>query len=354
MRSSASSRGSPDTLRCCLQPLRVRGSARAMAEQGGEDATTTVAIIGSGLIGRSWAMLFAAAGFPVRLYDSLPGVVEKALQAIRENLNSLAASGSLRGSLPVDSQLSLIQAVTNLSEAVSGVDYVQECIPEDVSMKKELYRQLDPLLGPGTVLASSTSCLLPSALFAERRYPANCLVCHPVNPPYFVRLVELVPHPGTSGAALSRAHALMTRLGQAPVTLRREIPGFALNRVQYAIIAEAWRLVRDGVMSPEDVDLVMTEGLGPRYAFVGPLETMHLNAEGFKSYCERYQGGMTSIMSAFGPLPNFAGEALDTIDQAMSARTPANQEALSARRKWRDERLTELAKMKSAQHAEKS
>ncbi|XP_059984763.1 lambda-crystallin homolog isoform X2 [Lagenorhynchus albirostris] len=247
-----------------------------------------VAVVGSGLIGRSWAMLFASAGFKVKLYDIEQRQVTYALDSIREEMKLLEQSGSLKGSLGAEEQLSLISSCSDIREAVEGALHVQECVPENLELKKQLFAQLDGIVGDQVVLSSSSSCLLPTRLFSGLVHVKQCLVAHPVNPPYYVPLVELVPHPETAPATVDRTYALMRKIGQSPVRLMKEVDGFALNRLQYAIISEAWRLVEEGVVSPGDLDLVMSDGLGMRYAFIGPLETMHLNAEETVS-CRRWR-----------------------------------------------------------------
>uniref|UniRef100_A0A8D2D4F0 L-gulonate 3-dehydrogenase n=1 Tax=Sciurus vulgaris TaxID=55149 RepID=A0A8D2D4F0_SCIVU len=252
-----------------------------------------VVIIGSGLIGRSWAMLFASGGFKVKLYDIEQEQITNALENIRKELKRLEQSDSLKGSLSAEQQLSLISGCSNITEAVEGAMHIQ------------------------------------------------------VNPPYYVPLVELIPHPETAPATMDRTHALMRKIGQSPVRVLKEIDGFVLNRLQYAIISEAWRLVEDGVVSPCDLDLVMSDGLGMRYAFIGPLETMHLNAEGMLSYCDRYSEGMKRVLKTFGPVPEFSGATVEKVHQAMLTKVPDDPEHLAARRQWRDDCLKKLAKLKS-------
>ncbi|XP_065494059.1 lambda-crystallin homolog isoform X1 [Caloenas nicobarica] len=323
----------------------------------------------SGLIGRSWAMVFAAGGFKVKLYDIAQQQLTSALENIRllccvpaplqsfvlrlfktvkdsKQMKELEESESLKGALSAEQQLALISTCTDLKAAVEGATFIQECTPENLELKRKIFGQLDLIADDNVILSSSTSCLLPSKLFTGLKHVKQCIVSHPVNPPYFVPLVEIVPHPETDPSTTERTYALMKQIGQSPVKLNREIEGFVLNRLQYAVISEAWRLVGEGVISPTDLDLVMSDGLGMRYAFIGPLETMHLNAEGISNYCERYREGMRLVLNTFGPVPEFSGEIEEKINQAISEKIPVVPEVLGARRNWRDECLTSLAKMK--------
>ncbi|XP_077014917.1 lambda-crystallin homolog isoform X1 [Tamandua tetradactyla] len=306
-----------------------------------------VGIVGSGLIGQSWAMLFASGGFKVKLYDIEQQQITNALENIRKEMKLLEQSGSLKGPLSADQQLSLISGCSTLQDAAEGAVHVQECVPENLELKKKIFAQLDCIVDDRVVLSSSSSCLLPSKLFDGLTHVKQCIVAHPVNPPYHIPLVELIPHPETDPSTVDRTHALMKKVGQSPVRLRKEVDGFALNRLQYALISEAWRLVEEGIVSPSDIDLVMSDGLGMRYAFIGPLETMHLNAEGMVSYCDRYSEGIKRVLKTFGPIPEFSGATVQKVNQAMCTRVPDDPEHLAARRKWRDECLMQLAKLKS-------
>jgi len=303
-----------------------------------------IGIIGSGLIGRSWAMLFAGVGYQVMIYDVLDTQITAALEDINKQLKALEKDGMLRGTLTAEEQFKCIKGVNSLKECVRKAKHIQECIPENLELKIKVFKELDALAGPNTVLCSSTSCIVPSKFTEDLAHKTNCVVAHPVNPPYYVALVEIVPAPWTSKDVVTRTRALMKEIGQAPVTLSREMPGFGLNRIQYAILNECSNLVSDGVLSAEDVDTLMSEGLGMRYAWMGPLETAHLNAEGMMSYVERYGSTIASVSSTFKPVPAWSPENSQALAEQCDKMVPVEQ--LQSRRQWRDARLAKLAKLK--------
>ncbi|KJH40265.1 3-hydroxyacyl-CoA dehydrogenase family protein, partial [Dictyocaulus viviparus] len=237
----------------------------------------------SGLIGTCWATLFVSAGYTVCLYDISSTQLDASRQTILKYLQQLRSDGLSRGSITVEEATKLITTTSTLSEALSNAIYAQESTCEDVEFKKRIFVEMDLCVSSSTILASSTSTI-PASKFTgtltHRYHRSQCLVVHPVNPPLYLALVEIVPAPWTKDETVKKAYAIMKDIGQEPVHLHREVLGFAVNRLQYALLAEAWRLVENDVLSTEDVDKVMSAGLGPRYAIHGPLETAHLNANG--------------------------------------------------------------------------
>jgi len=235
-----------------------------------------------------------------------------------------------------------------LKDALQSVTYIQECTPERLEIKTGVFQELDRTLSEigntKAIIGSSTSTIMPSKFIKELSVSKRSVVVHPVNPPYFVRLVEIIPTPTTDPSVTAHVRQLLADLGQKPIVMNKELPGFALNRVQYAILNEMWRLVNGGYLSVEDADTVMTEGLAPRYCFIGPLETAQLNAEGFVDYCERYGEAIHNVSRTQTEIPQMTPESSKEIDRQLQEKV--KDEELPQRRQWRDENLAQLATFK--------
>lgn len=302
----------------------------------------TVGIVGTGLIGRAWAMIFARADWDVRLYDPLPGVAEAAAGLCATGLQDLAAAGLCDAPGAAAKRISV---ATDLGAALSGVDMVQENGPEDLATKQALFAELDRLAPPGAILASSSSAIRVSLFTETLPGRARCLIGHPVNPPHLIPLVELSGATWTSPDTITRARAIYAEIGQSPIEVLKEIEGFILNRLQGALLAEAFRLVAEGYVSPQDLDSTMKDGLGLRWAFMGPFETIELNAPGgIEDYCARYTGFYKRV-AADPPAPAvYEAPATDVLFGQW-------QEAADrpARMRWRDQRLAALRAHKNNQ-----
>jgi L-gulonate 3-dehydrogenase len=306
---------------------------------------TTVAVIGAGLIGRAWSIVFARAGFHVRLWDQFPSQMTQALAFVADRLPELRAAG-LMADEPA-TVLARIEPVQSLWEAVKGVEYIQENGPERVDVKKPLFAELERAAAPDAIIASSSSGIPASAFTEELKTRHRCLIAHPVNPPYLVPLVEICPAPWTDAAAVEKTRAIMVKAGQVPATVKKEIDGFALNRLQGALLAEAFRLVADNVISPADLDALVKHGLGLRWSFMGPLETIDLNAPGgLADYCDRYGPLYRLMQEQMKPL-EWTPELVGRLHAARRAELPTNMQPV--RQEWRDRRLMALLAHKATQ-----
>jgi 3-hydroxyacyl-CoA dehydrogenase len=303
-----------------------------------------VAIAGGGSIGVALALVFARAGLSVRVWD--PDAARRAAVTgeIRARLLDLEGYGLLGE--PVDAILDRVTVLDELEAAAKDAQHAQECAPERVELKRQLFAELDRLVPPEAVLASSSSFLPASAFAAGLPGRARCLVAHPGNPPYLIPVVEILPAPFTEEAAAARAAALFARAGLSPVRVRREVEGFIFNRLQGALLREAYCLVRDGVASVEDVDRVVRDGLGRRWSHIGPFETADLNTRGgIAAHAERMGPSYARMGAERGQNDPWTPELVAQVERERRALLPA--EDWEARVAWRDWAL--MAALKARQ-----
>ncbi|PKB14576.1 3-hydroxyacyl-CoA dehydrogenase [Novosphingobium kunmingense] len=298
--------------------------------------TARIAIIGGGFIGRSWATLFAQHGHEVVLQE--PNATSRAAMfpAIRASIDQMAEAGLITEA--AGDVLDRITSVSDLAAALDGADYVQENVPEDLEVKRALYRDMDRLADDTTVLASSSSSITCEQVCSELAGRERCLVAHPANPPHLLRAVEVVPAAFTSETTVERTVSLLSGVGQVPVVIG-EIDGFVMNRLQAALAREALALVSAGIADADAIDSVVKHSLGLRWAFMGPFETMDLNAPGgFEDYALRY--GV--------PFARLFGEDRWPVGAVASVhasrRKACHLDELDDRRNWRDRSLAALVR----------
>ena len=297
------------------------------------------AVIGAGLVGRSWAMVFARGGAEVAVWDQDSSQVSRALASISQSLKDMQQAGLIASAGDLRAR---IHAAQDLRGAVSGADHVQENIVEVAAPKQALFAEIEKFAPADAVLASSTSAIMPSILFADLPSRARCLVAHPINPPHLAPIVELCGAPFTDGDAVARTARFMSDCGMAPVTVKREIEGFILNRLQLAVLNEAFRLIGEDYVSAEDLDRTFKDGLALRWSFIGPIETIDLNApDGVADYLRRYGPTIRRVgeqQAAAAPWLDSIGEKLEAGRRALVPR-----EELAAAQARRDRRLMALA-----------
>lgn len=305
-----------------------------------------IAIVGAGLVGRAWAIVFARAGYPVMLYDTNPVTVERSLETVESSLKDLAEFDLIAETPSViRARMSIAKS---LEEVLAGAAYAQESTLENVDVKKKIFADMDAIAAPSTVLASSTSTFMTSAFATEVKGRHRCLVAHPVNPPYLIPLVEVSPAAFTAPDVAQRTYDLMLAVGQKPIMMKKETQGFILNRLQWAMMAEAYRLVDDGYVGVEDLDKTLKDGLGLRWSFIGPFEVGDLNAP----------GGIADYSRRFGPMiyemDNSEQSKARPWSDALLAKIEKERRQymqvsdIGARSKWRDRRLMGLMAHKRA------
>ena len=297
-----------------------------------------IAIIGSGLIGRAWSIVFARANYPVMLYDNVNGAVAQAIELIGHGLADLKKYGLIDED--PETILRRITPAQSIEEAVSNADYVQENTSENLDIKKGVFSSLDQFAPEHCILASSTSTIQTSLFSEHLEGRHRCIVAHPVNPPHIAPIVEVSPSPWTSPEVTQKTYDLHQAVGQAPIIVKKEVAGFILNRLQAALLREAWRLVDEDYVSVEDLDKTIKDGLGLRWAFMGPFETIDLNAPGgIADYAARFGDAYSEMMTNIN-YPKWTEDLVKKVESQRRDIMPFSE--IRERESWRDQRLMAL------------
>jgi carnitine 3-dehydrogenase len=244
-----------------------------------------VAILGAGVIGASWTALFLAAGCRVAVYDPAEGARDAVRAYVETAWPTLRELGLATEEAPKEASFHLSAA-----EAVRGVEFVQENVPERLGLKHDLFAEIEPALESGTIVASSTSGLRLQEMQEGWRDPSRFILGHPFNPPHLIPLVEIMGNEATAAGTVERAEQFYRRAGKVTIRVQREVPGHIANRLQAALWREAIHLMAIDAASVEDIDTAIWAGPGLRWAAMGPTMLFHLGAGtgGLGAFCERY------------------------------------------------------------------
>jgi len=305
----------------------------------------TVAIVGGGSIGVAFCIVFARSGFDVMLYDPDEARRRAVKDEVRSRLDDLDEFGLLES--PAETLLGRIEITGQLDTAVRHADLVQECAPERVDVKRDLFARIDAVAPQHAVFASSSSALTVSSFASELPGRARCIVAHPGNPPYLIPVIELVPAPFTSEATISRALAIYEQAGMSAVRVGGEIEGFIFNRLQGAVLREAYCLVRDGIASTADIDRVMRDGVGLRWSVTGPFETADLNTRGgIASHAQKMGPAYERMGAARGQRDPWTADLVEKV--VCERRAILSLDEWKSRVQWRDRRLMALIRERKA------
>lgn len=306
-----------------------------------------MAVVGAGLVGSSWAIVFSRAGLRTSLFERDEKTRTNLFSSITNRLNKLHELGAIEDINPI---LSNIHISDSLEDTLKDADYIQESVFETVENKTKVSLEIDALM-PANAIVGSSSSGIPSSEFTEECTHRNrFLIAHPVNPPHLHRLVELVPSPWTDEDAVTTCKEIMTQVGQITILVQQEIQGFILNRLQGALLCEAWSLFEDGTASIEDIDNALVHGLVPRWSAMGPFETIDLNAPGgIKDYAERLGPLYHSVRQSRDGKSLWSKELIDRAEKERRKILPENK--LAERSEWRDEELIEYAKFKESRNS---
>jgi len=302
-----------------------------------------VGVVGTGLIGASWAAYYASKDFKVKMFDKISAAQESGLQRTMSYLDGLAQYGLIE-KLQVQKMNRNISSAGSLEQAVSDADYVQESASENFEIKIPLFSEMDAVAKPDTILASSSSSLPMTQVQKSVKRPGRCVVAHPFNPPHLVPLVEIVPGNQTAPQTIEDVRTFFNSLGKMPVVLKKETTGFIANRLAAALWREAVDLVLKGVASVQDVDRALFAGPGIRWAFMGQHLIYHLGGgEGGYDYFIKHIG------KAFGDIWKDMATWNEISDDAKNKLVQGMNEVMSGKRlsdvsQWRDRKIVGLLK----------
>ena len=301
-----------------------------------------VGVIGGGLIGASWAAIFSKSGFNVFVYDPFPNVFETYKSRVTSFLEELK---SIDETINIEESLNRISANVTIEDLCSNVEYIQESAPEILSVKQELFAKLDNLAPDEVVIGSSSSAMPISSITQNLKGQNRCIIAHPANPPHLIPCVEICPGENTSNKTIEKTKEIFTASGASIVNVKKEIDGFILNRLQGALLNEAMRLYSDGYASSDEIDATIRDGLGLRWAFMGPFETIDLNAPGgIKDYISRYGPMYIEMAKNQTKIPDWSEEAGKKLE--IERRKILGHDELENRAKKRNQLLKSLRKVK--------
>ena len=304
----------------------------------------SVGIVGTGVIGSSWAAFYASKGFMVKMYDVDPSLCQKGLRMAKDYLEVLR----VRGLLPdkdCKKAIADTTVVNDLTEAVKDVQLVQESTAENYEVKHQVFKVMDTETSPNVILASSSSGLLMTEIQKATQHPERCLIAHPFNPPHLILLVELVPGEQTDDNTISKMKTFFEDLGKVPVVLKKEVPGHIANRLAAALWREAIDIVLKGIASVEDVDKALFAGPGIRWAFMGQHLIYHLGGG---------EGGIEQFIDHLGPAFEQWWKSMDTWTSlppeaknilAEGVKEELRGKSLTEMTQWRDDTLIKLLKL---------
>ncbi len=278
----------------------------------------SVAVVGTGIIGRGWIQIFARAGCRTRVYDKDLAQAKKALVWLEDDLE-LGVTNEFITPQEKQARLALVSAHDDLAEAVSGAQYIQESGPERLDIKRAIYTDVDQVADPAAIIASSTSALDMSEIAGGLDGEHRCIMAHPFNPPHIVPVVEVMASRGTDPDVVTRALEFLTSVGQKPILLKTYIMGYLINRIQAAVVREAIHLVQNGIADVNAVDTVIRDGLALRWVLLGNFGVNNTNADGgVREYFTRFGGSYQAIMNDLDSMPpTFDADMVERIGQGV-------------------------------------
>lgn len=307
-----------------------------------------IAVIGGGSIGLGFALVFARAGIQVAIFEPDASRRTAVMDELLERLLVLREFDLLDRS--PEEICGFVSVVADLSTALDGAMFIQECAPEQLELKRQIFSECEALAHRDAILSSASSALTASSICGHLASADRCLVTHPGNPPYLIPVIEIVPSPMTSLAVVDRCMKLCRLVGLEPVLVHREVEGFVFNRLQGALLREAYCLVRDGVASVADIDRVVRDGLGLRWSVIGPFETVDLNTRGgIAAHAQKMGPAYARMGAERGQNDPWTDELVQQVATQRRDGLPLDQ--WDRRVVWRDRELMKLLRYRRSEGA---
>lgn len=308
-----------------------------------------VACIGAGLIGSSWATLYASKGIHTSLLDLNEDILSQAMIRISSNLEFLEAKGVLR---PGGAKVAVkrITPTLDLPNAVSEADFVTESVTEDLEIKKQVFHAMDTLTPPTVILASSSSGLLMTEIQKATRHPQRCILAHPILPPHLIPLVEIAGGAATSPETAQKTKQFLKSIGKTPIILNKEVPGYIVNRLQAALWREAISLVAQGVANAEAVDTAFCLGIGLRDPLLGPFLRAHIAGNGIEHFLHNYAQSYTNRWTTMETWTSVPSSAAQKVINSVHRMPVIQTQTMNALTQIRDEKLLQILKILDFSH----
>lgn len=307
-----------------------------------------VACVGAGLIGSGWATLFSMRGLEVRLYDVNSSALLEANKAIKNNLSFLRNHGLLEDK---PSQImNRVKSFDNMTSSLENVDYVQESVPDNLELKIKVFEELGHKAPETALLASSSSGLLMSDIQKHILNPSRCVLVHPILPPFLIPVVEIAGGAQTSDETREKARDFMLTLGKIPVVLKKEVPGYIVNRIQAAVLREAISLITSGVASAEEVDTAFALGIGVRDPIFGPFLRAFVAGDGIESFIENYHQSYVNRWRNMENWTAIPSEYIDKIVEDVRNIRVINEKTYEEIKTARNEKLVQILKTLTPVH----
>jgi len=303
-----------------------------------------VACVGAGLVGQGWATIFLSRGLEVIMQDISQEILNASMKHIWLNLKFLETQGLVQKE-NVEAGRDRIKTTTNIADACDQADYVQESVPDTYEIKKRVFREMDDAAPAYAILASSASGLLMTEIQEVTTRPERCVLVHPILPVHLIPTVEIAGGEKTSRTTIQEAREFMEQMGKSPVVLRREVPGYIINRLQAALMREAIDLVDKGIASPEEVDKAFCRGLGLRDPVVGPFLRMHIAGNGIENFLKNYAQSYRYRWETMETWTSIPPSAIEAVIKGTRGMEIVSEKSLGEMSAWRDEMLVKILKL---------